>query len=205
MTINEVIAEIEKDSVFYDESGGGVTLSGGDPLFQSEFIYELVNELKQKGIHIALDTCGYAEQSTFEKVLPFIDLFLYDLKILDEAEHIKYTGVSNRLILSNLKFLLQERKYFVLRLPIIPGINDSVAKWESLPFLFPSSPPTLLPSSQNRLPEINLLPYHSLARQKYLRFGATNKLSGLPDMKKEELMPLLQLFESMGFKVKVGG
>jgi pyruvate formate lyase activating enzyme len=202
MTVHEVIAEIEKDRIFYDESNGGVTLSGGEPLFQPEFLYELLKELKQEGFHVALDTCGFADKSVFERVLPFIDLFLYDLKIIDDNDHIKYTGVSNQIILANLRFLSEKGKKIIIRIPVIPGINDTIDNWESL---FPSSPLTLFPSYPHTLHEIHLLPYHSIAREKYSRIGLISRLKDIPDMKKEDLLLMKKEFEARGFIVKIGG
>ena len=197
MTVQEVISEIEKDRIFYDESNGGVTLSGGEPMFQPEFLNELLKELKQQGYHVALDTCGFAEQIEFERILSFVDLFLFDIKLIDDVEHIKYTGATNKPILKNLQFLFEQKKNIIIRFPVIPCINDSIENIEAMKsFLLPFI---------DRFPEIDLLPYHSLAREKYYRFGTTNKFSGLPDLKKEELLPLKLEFESMGFKVRIGG
>ena len=201
MTVPEVVREIEKDRIFFDESDGGVTLSGGEPMFQPEFLFELLKELKQLRYHVALDTCGYADQDHFERIIPFVDLFLFDIKHTDDPEHIKYTGVSNQLIFSNLRLLIEKQKKTVIRIPIIPGINDSIEKWSSLSTLIPYHPHTLLPSC----PPLTLLPYHSLARDKYKRFRITNKLPEMQDLKKEDLNTLKSDLEKMGFNVKIGG
>ena len=197
MTVSEVMREIEKDRIFFDESKGGVTLSGGEPMFQSEFLYELLKELKQQGYHVALDTCGYEEQNGFGRILPYVDLFLFDIKLIDDNEHIKYTGVSNQLILSNLRFLIEKERRIILRIPIIPDLNDTFEKWQSLSSLITSHP---LP-----LPEIHLLPYHSIAKNKYQRFLVENKMPDAKDMRKEDLIHLKKKFEESGFSVKIGG
>ena len=107
ITINEVIDEIEKDRVFYEESNGGVTLSGGEPFFQFEFLAEILKNLKNKNLHIALDTTGYTNNENIIKIKEYVDIFLYDIKLMDDDLHIKYTGVSNNIILKNLKYLIK--------------------------------------------------------------------------------------------------
>jgi len=122
--VQELLDEIERDRIYYEESGGGVTLSGGEPLFQPDFCVALLRDLKKAGLHTALDTTGYAEQEVIRKIMPYTDLFLYDLKLMDDEEHQKYTGVSNNVILENLEYLVEEGKDVIIRFPIIPGITD---------------------------------------------------------------------------------
>jgi pyruvate formate lyase activating enzyme len=202
MTIREVIGEIEKDRIFFDESKGGVTLSGGEPMFQSEFLYELLKELKQQGYHVALDTCGYAEQMEFEKILPYVDLFLFDIKLIDDTEHIQYTGVSNQQILKNLHFLFGNQKNVILRFPVIPGITDCTENITAIKSYLKNSPNHQITKSPI---EIHLLPYHSIAKKKYQRFLFENKLANIKDMRKEDLIQLKREFEESGFSVKIGG
>jgi pyruvate formate lyase activating enzyme len=202
MTVKEVISEIGKDRIFFDESNGGVTLSGGEPIFQPEFLDELLRELKQQNYHVALDTCGFAEQMEFEKILPFVDLFLFDIKLIDDTEHIQYTGVSNQQILKNLHFLFENQKNVIIRFPIIPGITNSPKNIAAIKSVLKHSPVHQFTSSPI---EIHLLPYHSIAKKKYRRFLFENKMPDVKDMRKEDLIQLKREFEESGFSVKIGG
>ncbi len=124
MSVSEVLREIEKERMFMDESGGGVTLSGGEPLMQPAFCLALLRECRSAGIHTTLDTTGCVSKKIMTEVMAFVDLFLYDLKHMQENIHKKYTGVGNKLILKNLKFLHESGKNIILRLPVVPGVND---------------------------------------------------------------------------------
>ena len=197
MTPGEVCREVLSDWIFFNESSGGVTFSGGEPLLQIPFLKKTLMILKESGIHTAVDTCGYSTEEELREIIDLTDLFLYDLKIMDEEEHKRYCGVSNRRILSNLQFLYEQNKKVIIRFPVIPGINDSGENIDSMI--------SCMLKMSDRFRDIDLLPYHSLAREKYFRFGSTNKLSGLPDLKKENLLPVKQAFESAGFNVQIGG
>lgn len=124
MTVEEVITEIEKDIPFYEESNGGVTFSGGEPLLQKDFLIKLLRSCKLKNIPTAIDTCGYAKWDSINEVSKYADLFLYDLKIIDDYKHKSLTGVSNKIILENLKKLLSLGCKVTIRIPIIPAFND---------------------------------------------------------------------------------
>ena len=115
MTVEEVMHEIMKDKVFYDESGGGATFSGGEPLIQPDFLKAVLKHCRNRGIHTTLDTTGYASWETFKSIIPNVDLFLYDIKFVDDSQHQKYTGVSNASILYNLKNLVRHKKKIILR------------------------------------------------------------------------------------------
>ena len=162
VTITEVIKEIEKDRLFYDQSGGGVTFSGGEPLFQSGFLTALLQECRDREIHTTLDTCGFSSWETIDKLRQNVNLFLYDLKMIDDIKHRRYVGVSNRLILDNLQRLSEHEHNIIIRIPIIPGINDDEENIE-LTIEFISSLP--------HLSGINLLPYHHMASSKYAGIG----------------------------------
>ncbi|MFO7890106.1 MAG: glycyl-radical enzyme activating protein, partial [bacterium] len=125
MTAEEVMAEIRKDIIFYDESGGGVTFSGGEPLFQPDFLHQLLFKCKKEDIHTAVDTCGYASREVVERIIPLTDLFLFDLKLMDDQEHKKYTGVDFQPIKDNLIFLSNQNSVISIRIPVIPGITDT--------------------------------------------------------------------------------
>ena len=121
----DVIREIIKDKIFYDISDGGITFSGGEPLYQIEFCLELAKKSKELGLHVAVDTSGFVEIKELKRIIPFVDLFLYDLKFVNKKLHEKYTGKSNDLILKNLKMLCKEQKEITVRVPLIPGVTDN--------------------------------------------------------------------------------
>ena len=125
MNVDEIIEEVEKDRVFYDESGGGITVSGGEPTSQADFLLALLGEMKARGLNVALDTCGYVNWNQLAATMNYVDLYLYDLKLLDDKQHFMYTGVSNKLILDNMQKLARSGKRIIVRLPVIPGISDT--------------------------------------------------------------------------------
>jgi len=194
--VEEVMAEVEKDRVFYEESGGGVTFSGGEPLTQHDFLNELVGACQKSRIAIALETCGYAAWDIIKKVKDKIDLFLYDIKIIDEGKHREYTGVSNGLILSNLRKLDGEAKKIILRFPVIPGINDTEENVEQIAGFI---------SHLRAVREIDLLPYNKLGKGKYEKLNLPNKLIDLEPPSDERMKQLSERFKVLGLKVKIGG
>lgn len=158
-TISELMKEIEKDCMFYEESGGGVTLSGGEVMAQDmDYIEQLLKKLKRKGYNVAIDTCGYAPQENYERVLPYVDTFLYDIKTMDPEKHEKYMGKDNELILSNLRFISERGARIYIRIPVIGGVNDTEEEMEAMI--------TFLKQSIS-VSQINLLPYHNIAGGKY--------------------------------------
>jgi pyruvate formate lyase activating enzyme len=196
MTVGEVVDAVVRDRIFYETSGGGVTLSGGEPLFQPEFTAELAAALKKENIHVAIDTCGYATADAFRAILLPTDLFLYDLKIMDDGEHRKYSGVSNALVHQNLAMLLREGKSVIIRIPLIPGITDTEQNIDTIiSFL----------TQLTTLPEIHLLPYHSAAATKYSRFGKENRIAGLEEPGRESIEAIRLKFAAINVKVKIGG
>jgi pyruvate formate lyase activating enzyme len=192
---DDLIKTIQSDTIFYDESGGGVTFSGGEPLMQPEFLREMASRSKDASIHTALDTSGYAPQKVLLEILPFIDLVLYDIKIMDDALHQKYTGVSNRPILENLEMLIESGKEVRLRFPVIPGITDTDKNLREIKnYLAPF----------NRIKHIDLLSYHDISRGKYKRFGKDDKM-GSQKLQEGSLDRIQKQFESLGFQTQVGG
>ena len=174
MTVGEVMVEIEGDIAFYDESGGGVTFSGGEPLVQPDFLRDLLQACQEQEIHTTVDTCGFAPWEVLDSIRHHVDLFLYDLKLMDDARHQKYTGASNAIILANLRALVQRGHTTVLRVPIIPGINDDEANIAAIGAL----------ATELGL-DADLLPYHATAIDKYRRMGRRYELEGVtaPDEK----------------------
>jgi pyruvate formate lyase activating enzyme len=158
----QVMEAIERDRPFYDESGGGVTFSGGEPLMQPEFLRELLSACRNAEIRTALDTCGYAPWAVLDRVRNYVDLFLYDVKILDDVRHRMLTGVSNQVILANLRALSEHGHAIILRLPLVPGINDGADNIRKTGALA-AGLPTLV--------QVELLPYHRIGVEKYDRLA----------------------------------
>jgi len=158
VTVPELLREIERDVVFFDQSGGGVTLTGGEPLMQEQFATELLQACRTHGIHTAVDTSGYASWKVVAEVAQYTDLFLYDLKHMDDALHKKYTGVSNRPILRNLRRLVEGGAKVIVRIPLIPEVNDNEENLR-LTAQFLAGLPKLI--------GVEVLPYHDIAQAKY--------------------------------------
>jgi len=193
----ELVHEIEKDRIFYEESGGGVTISGGEPLFQPEFLMELLTELHPLNFHIAIDTSGYAELKIIPRFLDLVDLFLYDLKLLNDKQHKKYTGVSNRRILDNLYDLFNHNKPVCIRFPIIPGVTDTDENLEEMCEFFTIHKENIL--------EINLLPYHKFAGHKYHKLNMPQRMPDSINSSDQQIESIQQRFSSSGLKIKIGG
>jgi pyruvate formate lyase activating enzyme len=196
MTVQEVIAQIDKDSIFYDESGGGVTFSGGEPLSQPEFLLELLTQCKKHEYHTAVDTSGYGATETIKAISGMTDLFLYDLKLMDDDKHIKYTGVSNKLILENLKEISRLGNQIYIRIPLIPGINDDESNIKLAA--------TVIHETAG-IEQVNLLPYHNIAVDKYNRLGKRSRLMEIPVPSGEYMEFVAGKFLEYGVKVKIGG
>jgi pyruvate formate lyase activating enzyme len=192
MSAAEVVAEIKRDLPFYDESGGGVTFSGGEPLLQTDFLLALLRACKELELHTAVDTCGAVSWAALDSVRPFVDLFLYDLKLLDEAQHRAATGAGNRLILDNLRRLTAAGQDVELRLAIIPGINDSEQNLRQTAEFAASLP---------NLRRITLLPFHNTARDKYGRLGLDYPMRGVQPPGQARLAQISDLLRDYGLVV----
>ena len=157
-TVDAVLREILKDKSFYEASGGGVTFSGGECMLQIDFLEEILKACKENGIHTAVDTAGHVPYEYFKRILPYTDLFLYDVKCFGSESHKQYTGVGNELILENLKQLLTTNTPIWVRIPIIPTVNDTKEEMQSIKaHIFSCGKPK----------KIELLPYHSMGEHKY--------------------------------------
>lgn len=192
---DELLETVLKDQVFYDQSGGGVTLSGGEPLAQPGFVLEVLKQLKQHGIHTAVDTSGYCSREILKQVMPYTDLFLYDLKLVDMEKHQQYTGVLPGLVLDNLGFLLKSESRVIIRIPLIPNITATETNLQQLSGLIAGLDP---------LPEINLLPYHRTATGKYEKLGLKDRMKGTRELGADELESSLEVFRRSGLQVKIG-
>lgn len=197
VTVYELIGEIRKDILLYDRSGGGVTFSGGEPLFQPLFLQEVLKECKKMGIHVALDTTGYASPEIFKSVMESVDLFLYDIKLMDDKEHQKYTGVSNELIKRNLTILVEEGKgsSVILRFPVIPEITDTEKNLNEL---------LVFISKLKGVNEIDILPFHDVS-EKYDRLGMEYKMRGHRAPSRDRLSYVKEKLEGAGLYVKIWG
>lgn len=196
LSSDAVMNEIIRDQVFYEQSGGGVTFSGGEPMLQIEFLFELLEACKQNGIHTAVDTCGNAPKKDFMRIYELVDLFLYDLKIIDEDTHRRYTGVSNGLILSNLVMLSEKGDKVCLRIPLIPEITDTEENTNAiLEFIAPLK----------KIQHISLLPYNPLGEDKYRRLNIPFRMRHCETQTDDKLQSCKILFETAGYQVKIGG
>jgi pyruvate formate lyase activating enzyme len=196
MSVEEVLVEVLKDRVFYEQSAGGVTFSGGEPLMQPRFLKNLLEACRAEGIHTAVDTSGYAAREDLLSIAPLADLFLYDLKIMDDELHRHWTGASNVPILENLLALGEVHQNIWIRMPLVPGFNDDPKHVEAVARFARSVPGVC---------QVNLLPYHATA---------THKLKGLgrPDQSATRVTPtpkMIELakdaFQALGMNIQIGG
>ncbi len=196
ISVDELFKNISGDKIFFEESDGGVTFSGGEPLMQVEFLYEIIKKCKQNGIHTCVDTTGFASEKTIKKIAELADLFLFDIKLIDNELHQKYTGTPIEGILRNLKWLAENKKNVILRFPIIPEITDTEKNlFEIKSFI----------KSLKNINRIDLLPFHNISSGKYERFKKINKMKGVKPSSDDDMLQLKSEFESIGFKVGIGG
>ncbi len=195
MTVTEVVAEIEKDIIFFDESAGGVTFSGGEPLMQPEFLASLLTACRERGLHTTVDTCGLAQRETLLRMTPDVDLFLFDLKLMDAERHERYAGVRNDVILENLQTLARSGRQVIVRFPVIPGVNDDGKNLaQMIAFLAPLG-----------LRRVDLLPYHKIGMDKYHRLKMEYRLNGIEPPSDARMQDLMRSFQREGFEVRIGG
>ncbi len=196
VSADEIIQEIEKDTIFYDESNGGATFSGGEPLSQPDFLMALLKKCRDREIHTAIDTTGFAAPDVFENAVNLANLVLFDLKLVDEAAHQRFTGVSNKIISQNLDLAAASKTPLRIRVPIIPGITDTRDNIKAISHHLRSLPDV------NR---IDILPFHRIAEKKYERLGMVNKMTDYRPPTQKTMDEIKDIFESSGFKVHIGG
>lgn len=196
VTVRQVMEELEKDVIFYDQSGGGVTFSGGEPFMQPGFLNSLLEACKEKEIHTAVETAGFVNPETLLKIRRNVDLFLYDLKLMDDEKHKKFTGVPNRLILDNLKELALHHSKIIIRVPIIPGMNDDDENILNTGKFV---------ASLNSLKEINILPYHKAGAEKYKRLHKAYALPETQPPDSQKMADIAKKLEKYHLKVRIGG
>lgn len=194
LSLHELIAEAEKDRAFFEESGGGVTFSGGEPTGQLDFLKNATKSLKKQGFHVTLDTTGFFPSEKAETIAELFDLILFDIKHLNNKLHKKYTGVDNQLILQNLERLIQHKAKIRLRMPFIPEINGTEENLTLIADL----------ATKNNLP-VDVLPYHKIAGHKYDKLGLKNKMNGYREPSEKELSIAKEIMENQKVAVNIGG
>ena len=189
------MGEIRKDLVFFEESGGGVSFSGGEPLSQPEFLAAMLDACAAEGIHRVVDTSGFAPTDVVRRIAPKVDLFLFDLKLINDVRHKDIVGASNHLILENLRVLASLRCPMVIRIPIVPGVNDDAVNiGDSINML-----------SRLGLHDVALLPYHAIGTDKYARLGREYPLANVATPSPAHMEEIAERFRCDGFAVSIGG
>lgn len=193
-TPEEVFEEVYKDKMFYDFSGGGVTVSGGEPLLYPEFVFELFSLCKNSGISTCIETCGFVSQSSFERVLPVTDYFYFDLKLMDSALHIKYTGCDNDLIHKNAVFIVKQGANVLFRQPLIPRINDTDDNIrQTAEFI----------TGLGRDAGLELMPFHRAGRSKYDSLNMPYETHNLEPMTEEQIAAVLDKYRNYGIRCSI--
>jgi pyruvate formate lyase activating enzyme len=197
MEVDQLLEILLRDTHFYEESGGGVTCSGGEPLMQSEGLALLLRACREHGLHTTIDTSGYAKEEQFERIIPFTDLFLYDLKNMDPELHLKYTGVDNTSILNNADKLLEQGARVIFRIPVVPGINTTSSEVESMI--------GFIKERARKMTEVHLLPYHRIAGNKYRRLQMKEHFADADEPDLQMMHRLKEEFKRTGLEVIIGG
>lgn len=191
MTTDEIIEIVMKDNDFYTKSGGGLTVSGGEPMMQYPALSEFLRKAKEKKLHICLDTCGQARTENYAEIARYVDIFLFDYKITDKNEHKKYTGVDNKKILENLDYLCRHGESVFLRCPIIPGINDNKEHYKAI---------AKLSEKYDAIKQVNLMTYHDMAKGKAVQIGEDYALADIKTIETEEKYKIYEQVEKCGCK-----
>lgn len=197
MTVEEIMNEIEKERVFFDQSGGGVTFSGGEPMLYPEFLIELLDECGRRNIHRAVDTAGLINTEIMLEVAKRTDLFLYDLKLMDSEKHRRWIGVPNEKILENLKILSATGARIFIRIPLIGGVNDDAENMEATA--------QFVASLSGEKKPVSLLPYHKIAQTKYQKLGRPDDFQLLQEPTKEAQARAVSIFQQHGLDAIIGG
>ncbi len=197
LTVSELESEILKDVQFYNQSGGGVTFSGGEPLFQGDFLIQEIKACKKNGLHVTIDTTGLCKTEKLDEINRYTDLFLYDIKFVSSELHLEYTGVNNHLIIENLDYLLSKNANIIIRVPVIPGVNDTPQCISDLK--------QFIKARSHQIKELHFLPFHNIGSSKYDRFKKDYRLRGLKSQSANDLIYLKEDFKLLGIKTQIGG
>ncbi len=196
VTVEELITEIEKDRIYYQRSGGGVTLSGGESLAQPDFAAAILRACKEKGINTALESTACAKYENIQKLLPYLDLYLMDIKHINSEKHKQFTTQPNELILENAKKLAVDAKKLIIRVPVIPTFNDTTEEIRGI---------AEFTKSLGTVEELHLLPYHRLGEDKYKGLGRNYELHNIELIPDEKIQELKKVVEDTGLKCQIGG
>ena len=196
VSVDEIMPEILADLPYYRRSGGGVTLSGGEVLAQADFAKELLRACKEAGLHTAIESTANAPFSDIEKLLPYLDLYLLDIKHIDSAKHEEFTGAPNERILENARLIAESGVDLIIRTPVIPSFNDTEREIKAI---------ADFARSLKGASEYHLLPYHRLGTDKYSGLGRDYALDGIEPPTKEKMQYLLSVAETSGLKCQIGG
>ncbi|MHA1736987.1 MAG: glycyl-radical enzyme activating protein [Candidatus Heimdallarchaeota archaeon] len=194
-TVSEVMKEVSKDIIFFEESNGGVTFSGGEPLMQPDFLLALLNRSKELNLHTTLDTAGCATLDIIKQIAPKIDLFLYDIKLISDDKHKEYTGSSNEQILKNLEYLSKNNHKIIIRIPIIPTVNDSKEEIEKI----------IKYIKKLQIIKAELLPFHKIGDEKYRKLNKINRMLDIQPPTKEVLDRIVKQFQELKIPIKLEG
>ena len=196
-TADEIIKIVENERPFFEESGGGVTFSGGEPLLHSQFLIPILKELGERGIHRVIDTSGHSSRDTIVEISKHTDLFLFDLKLTNSEKHSKFTGQKNDVIISNLKWLSENGSEIIIRVPLIKGVNANTNSITDIA--------KLVSSLKGKPKQINLLPYHDIAKMKYEKLGGKYSVEDLSCPTDKEIAEFITIFKSYDLSASVGG
>ena len=196
VTVDDIMPEILADLPYYRRSGGGVTLSGGEVLCQADFAAELLKRCKEAGLHTAIESAASLSYDKIEKLLPYLDLYLMDIKLMDSERHLEYTGRDNKIILENARRVAQSGVELIIRTPVIPGVNDNEADIAAI---------SAFARSLGSVREHHLLPYHRLGQDKYAGLGRSYAFSGIEPPTRERMEYLLSVAERSGLRCQIGG
>lgn len=196
VTVAEVLSEVLQDRPYYNRSGGGITLSGGESLLQPDFAVALLQACKNNGINTAIETTGFADAQVIKRFLPYLDTVLMDIKHINSQKHKEFTSQPNERILENAKLIASEAKKLIIRVPVIPTFNDTVSEIADISAFAASLP---------NVDEIHLLPYHNMGRDKYTGLDREYSLDDIKSPTNELMEVLKQTAQQFGLKVQIGG
>ena len=193
--VDELFDIVKKDRTYYTQTNGGVTIGGGEPTLQNEFLVEFLKKCKQNGINTAIETCGYTSWEKMKKILDYTDLLLFDMKQINSKKHETYTGVKNEGIINNAILAAQYVKEMIVRVPLIPEVNNSNEDLNSLGKFIHEKLPRVL--------KVNILPYHSMGESKAMKLGKKYSMNGLRTLRKEEIQEAKEILQSYGLDVEI--